>query len=182
MLLKYAHVFHDEGTNDFLGTNIVEHHIPVGDVQPIRWPPYRTPFALREEMQSQIQTMLDKGGIRKSHCPWSAPAILVPRKSADGKPKYRFCVEFRALNSVTKSILTRCQILKKLCPPYKVQNNLTSLISILGSGSYTSLNHIKREPLSTSCLDITNFINCYLAWLIVPPIFKGVWTQSWGTE
>ena len=44
--------------HDFLGTNIVEHYIPVGDVQPIRRPPYRTPFALREEMQSQIQTML----------------------------------------------------------------------------------------------------------------------------
>lgn len=66
ILWKYAHVFHDEETNDFPGTNIVEHCIPVGDVQPIRRPPYRTPFALREEMQSQIQTMLDKGVIRKS--------------------------------------------------------------------------------------------------------------------
>jgi hypothetical protein len=32
-----------------------------------------------------------------------APAILVPKKSSDGKTtKYRFCVDFRALNSVTK--------------------------------------------------------------------------------
>ena len=66
ILLKYAHVFHDEETNDLPRTNIVEHHIPVGDVQPIRRLPCRTPFALREEMQSQIQTMLDKGVIRKS--------------------------------------------------------------------------------------------------------------------
>ena len=36
ILWKYAHVFHDEETNDFPGTNIVEHCIPVGDVQPIR--------------------------------------------------------------------------------------------------------------------------------------------------
>jgi len=112
---------------------------------------------MREEMRSKIETMLDKGVIRKSHSPWSAPAILVRKKSADGKPKYRFCVDFRALNSVTKFDSYHCQILKKPCPPYMVQNTLGSLISILGSGSYTSLNHIKREPLSTSRLDITNF-------------------------
>ena len=27
---------------------------------------------------------------------------LVPKKSQDGKPKYRFCVDFRALNAVTQ--------------------------------------------------------------------------------
>jgi hypothetical protein len=26
---------------------------------------------------------------------------LVPKKSKDGKPKYRFCVDFRALRAVT---------------------------------------------------------------------------------
>ena len=46
--------------------------------------------------------MLDKGAIRESNSPWSAPAILVPKKSPDGKPKFRFSVDFLALNSVTK--------------------------------------------------------------------------------
>ena len=46
--------------------------------------------------------MLDKGVIRDSKSPWAAPAILVPKKSEDGKPKFRVCVDFRALNSVTK--------------------------------------------------------------------------------
>jgi len=31
-----------------------------------------------------------------------SPAILAPKKSPDGKPKFRFCVDFRALNAVTK--------------------------------------------------------------------------------
>jgi len=53
-------------------------------------------------MKSQIEKMLDKGVIRESNSPWSAPAILVPKQSPDGKPKFRFCVDFRALNSVTK--------------------------------------------------------------------------------
>jgi len=53
-------------------------------------------------MGTQVENMLDKGVIRPSNSPWSAPAILVPKKGADGTPKYRFCVDFRALNSVTK--------------------------------------------------------------------------------
>jgi hypothetical protein len=46
--------------------------------------------------------MLDKGVISPSNPSWSAPATLVPKKRADGTPKYRFYVDFRALNSVTK--------------------------------------------------------------------------------
>ena len=39
VLLKYAHVFHDEATNDFKGTNVTELEILVGDARPIRRPP-----------------------------------------------------------------------------------------------------------------------------------------------
>jgi hypothetical protein len=102
VLQKFSHLFHDEENNSFKATNVIEHHIPIGDAQPIRRPQYRTPYALREEMQRPVQDMLDKGVIRESNSSWSAPAILVPKKSPDGKQKYRFCVEFRALNAVTK--------------------------------------------------------------------------------
>jgi hypothetical protein len=53
-------------------------------------------------MELQVQKMLQKGAIRERISPWAAPAILVPKKSLDGKPKYRFCVDFRSLNAVTK--------------------------------------------------------------------------------
>jgi hypothetical protein len=43
---------------------VVEHQIIVGDAAQIRRPPYRTPCALREDMQRQVQKMLDKGVIR----------------------------------------------------------------------------------------------------------------------
>jgi len=29
--IKYAHVSHDEESNDFKGTTVTEHHLPVGD-------------------------------------------------------------------------------------------------------------------------------------------------------
>jgi len=100
--MKYAHVFHDENTNDYKGTQVIEHHLLVGDAKPIRKPPYRTPFALRQEMETQVQEMLKKCVIRQSTSPWSAPSLLVPKKSPHGKPKYRFCVDFRNLYSVTR--------------------------------------------------------------------------------
>jgi hypothetical protein len=80
----------------------VEHKIVTGNAKPIRKPPYRITFALRKEMENQIETMLRKGVIEESSFPWSSPVILVPKKSLDGKPKYRFCVDFRALNAVTQ--------------------------------------------------------------------------------
>jgi hypothetical protein len=67
VLLKYAHVFHDEDRNDFKATQVMEHKILVGDAKPIRKPPYRTPYALRREMQDQIQKMLAKGVV-----PWKS--------------------------------------------------------------------------------------------------------------
>jgi len=53
-------------------------------------------------MQAQVENMLGEGAIRQNNSPWSAPTTLVPKKSADGTPKHRFCVDFRVLNSVTK--------------------------------------------------------------------------------
>jgi len=58
VLLKYAHVFHDEKSNDFKTTELVEHEINLKDPMPLRRPQYRTPFALSEEMKVQIGKML----------------------------------------------------------------------------------------------------------------------------
>jgi hypothetical protein len=53
-------------------------------------------------MEDQVHNMLKKGVIEESSSPWSSPVILVPKKSLDETPKYRFCVDFRALNAVTQ--------------------------------------------------------------------------------
>jgi len=102
VLIKYAGIFHDDEDYDFKSTNVVVHKIETGDATPIKKAPYKTPFALGQEMNRQVQKMLDKGVISPSHSPWSSPVVLVPKKSENGTPKYRFCVDFRALNTVTK--------------------------------------------------------------------------------
>jgi len=61
VLQKYAHVFHDGETNDFKSTDVIEHKIVVTDPTPIRRPQYRTPYALRGEMECQVNTCSRKG-------------------------------------------------------------------------------------------------------------------------
>jgi len=81
---------------------VIEHQILVDNARPIRKTQYRVPYSLREEMKTHVENILQKGVIRESNSPWSAPALLVPKRSTDEKPKFRICVDFRALNSVTK--------------------------------------------------------------------------------
>jgi hypothetical protein len=53
-------------------------------------------------MKTHVEDMLKKVVIHESNSRWSASSLLVPKRSTDGKPKFRFCVDFRALKSVMK--------------------------------------------------------------------------------
>jgi hypothetical protein len=78
-----VHIFHDEKRNDFKSRGEVEYRIEKGEALPIRRAPYRIPFALKQEVDNQIQDTLNKDVIRPSSSPWPASVILVPKKSAD---------------------------------------------------------------------------------------------------
>jgi len=121
VLQKYAHVFHNEETNDFRSTEVMEHKIVVTDPTPIRCPQYRTLFALRGEMESQVNDMLQKGVFPKEPFSLVSSCDTRPQKSLDGNPKFRFCVDFRALNAMTKF------------DPYPLPRLENSTSSLLGS-------------------------------------------------
>jgi hypothetical protein len=87
VFVNYRRIFHEEWSDDFQNSGFAEHKIVTADAKLIRKSPYRVPFALRKEMEDQVQNMLIRV-IEKSTSPWSAPAILVPKKSQDRKPKY----------------------------------------------------------------------------------------------
>ena len=79
-------------------TDLTEMTIETGDSPPKRVPARRMPLAVRREVARQLRVMQEAGVIQPSTSPWSSPVVMVRKK--DGTQ--RFCVDYRALNAVTR--------------------------------------------------------------------------------
>jgi hypothetical protein len=77
-------------------TPVIKHDIVLTNFKPFRLPPYRHSATKKKAIQEQIKDMLASGIIEASSSPYSSPVVMVSKK--DGK--YRFCVDFRRLNSI----------------------------------------------------------------------------------
>lgn len=78
-------------------TPFAEHTIKLTDETPISVPPYRLSPFKREVLRKEIDKMLEDDVIEECESAYAAPVVLVPKK--DGK--FRVCVDYRRLNSVT---------------------------------------------------------------------------------
>ncbi|GFW23684.1 retrovirus-related Pol polyprotein from transposon 297 [Trichonephila clavipes] len=98
LLRKFSGLFTKTDKSTAAKTN-VKHRIFTGDHAPINQRAYRVSPTERRIIHEEIQKMLDEGIVQPSESPWSSPIVLV-RKKKDGS--WRFCVDYRKLNSVTK--------------------------------------------------------------------------------
>ncbi|KAL5473628.1 hypothetical protein EMCRGX_G028132 [Ephydatia muelleri] len=90
---------HSDVGDGYLGrTSVLRHKIDTGDAAPIHQPARRLPFHQRGLVQNMIKGMLDQGIVEPAEGAWSSPIVLA--KKMDGS--YRFCVDFRSVNDVTK--------------------------------------------------------------------------------
>lgn len=99
LIREYSDIF-SQGEGDIGKTNLLKHNIQTGDAKPVKQRPRRIPLRLREEVEEQKQQMLKDGIIEESSSPWCSPIVLAKKK--DGT--FRFCVDLRAVNSVTQSL------------------------------------------------------------------------------
>ncbi|OWY91049.1 Gag-pol Polyprotein [Phytophthora megakarya] len=76
----------------------VEHHIDTGDTAPIMMKRRRQAQTEDATVDENVDSMLGAGVVEESNGAWGFPVVLV--KKRDGT--VRFCVDYRALNSVTK--------------------------------------------------------------------------------
>lgn len=70
------------------------------DIQPVYSKPYRLPHAQKQEVEEQIKKMTESKIIEKSVSAWNSPILLVPKKSAEDKKKWRLVVDYRKVNTV----------------------------------------------------------------------------------
>jgi hypothetical protein len=76
----------------------IQHNIDTGNSCPITSRAYRVSQFERKLIAEKVSEMLKNGVIQLSNSPWSSPVVLVKKKSGE----YRFCVDYRRLNAVSK--------------------------------------------------------------------------------
>ena len=82
-----------------IGTAPVYHKIDTGDAAPINMRVRRFNLKDKPLLKEKVAEMFRSDVIEPSNSPWSARALIVQKK--DGTA--RFCVDYRALNAVTKT-------------------------------------------------------------------------------
>ena len=97
LLIEYQNVF---SKNDYdLGNfTALEHKIDTGDARPIKQKMRLTPIEFANEEEDHLNKMLNAGVIKPSISDWASPPVLIRKR--DGSE--RWCLDFRALNNVTK--------------------------------------------------------------------------------
>ena len=80
-------------------TSLVEFTIDTGDAKPQRSNPIRVSVSERRVIAEKVDKFIRQGLAQPSTSPWAASVVLVKKKR---EQDYRFCVDYRRLNSVTK--------------------------------------------------------------------------------
>ena len=143
LLFKNKDVF-STGSNDLGRTWILEHEIDVQGNAPIRQYLRRKSPEARKIEGELIDQMLKDNIIRPSNSPWASPILLTKKK--DGS--YRFCIDFRKVNAITKK------------DSYPLCNINEALETLKGSAWFTSLDLMSgfwQVPIKEQDKEITAF-------------------------
>ena len=89
---------HDEAFSDVPGkTHVTSHKVVTTTETPIRQRGYRTPQAIKEKVQHEINNMLELGVIEEVNSAYASPIVAVTKPNGD----IRLCTNYKALNKIT---------------------------------------------------------------------------------
>ncbi|GES77334.1 transposon Ty3-I Gag-Pol polyprotein [Rhizophagus clarus] len=99
LLRKYENIFEYDGEK-LEKVSSIKHKIRTKvDQEPILQKRYKKTKKKGKFIKKKIEQLLKMEKIRKSWSPWALPVILAGKKSGN----YRFCIDYRKLNAVTKN-------------------------------------------------------------------------------
>ena len=79
--------------------------LDTGNHPPIASKLYTLPLKHYDWVQKEIETLERAGIIERSISPWASPVVIVPKKSAPGKPpRRRMCVDYRKINKLQPEV------------------------------------------------------------------------------
>ena len=101
---KYDNII-SKNSGDIGKTMLVEMEIDTENHPPIASKPYTLPLKHYEWVKKEIETLEKAGIIERSISPWASPVVIVPKKSAPGKPpRRRMCVDYRRINKLQPEV------------------------------------------------------------------------------
>jgi hypothetical protein len=130
--------------------NFYKQKLRVTDNVPVYTRNFRTPFALKDELNNQVKDLIKNNVIEPSISEYSSPIFLVPKKPLPGTTakRYRLVVDFRLLN-------------KKLIGDVYPIPNLEATLDQLGKAKYFSVVDCQagfhQIELEESSRDFTSF-------------------------
>ena len=82
-------------------THLTQHKIDVQGHDPKERRYYHVSPKVREKINEKIDKMVEQGLIKPSCSDWSNPIVMIKKPNGE----YRFCLEFRNVNKITKKDL-----------------------------------------------------------------------------
>ena len=100
---KYDDII-SKNSGDIGKTMLVEIEIDTGNHLPIASKLHTLPLKHYDWVQKEIETLERAGIIERSISPWASPVVIVPKKSAPGKPPRRMCVDYQKINKLQPEV------------------------------------------------------------------------------
>ena len=156
-----------EATSERRGTTLATHHIDVGEAQAIKQRYYPFAPAVEKAMQEEVDKMLKEGIIEPSSSDWSSPVVMIKRNE-----KYRFCLDFRKVNSVTKKDAYPLPYMSAILDKLRMARYISTL-DLSKAFNQVPLRQASQSRLS-QCLDEGYFSlnTCRLVYVTHPPPFR----------
>lgn len=141
--------------------NFYEQTLRLKDTNPVYIKNYRVPHSSKTEIKSQIKKLKENDLIEPCSSEFNSPIVLVPKKSQNGIPQWRLCIDYRQIN-------------KKLIADRWPLPRIDDVLDGLGRAQHFTVldlsNGFHQIPLTENSRDITAFSsdNGHFRWKVLP--------------